>query len=66
MSDAASRTPIENRQRERMARRLKALYIAEMSGQGSVDKLYRKLEKLHAKIKQHAAAVKASSVATLS
>lgn len=32
-------------QRERLARRLKAVYIAEMSGKGSIDKLYRELEK---------------------
>jgi len=36
---------VDREQRERLARRLQAVYIAEMSGKGSVDKLYRQLEK---------------------
>jgi hypothetical protein len=40
-------------------------YITWMRETTGMD-VYRKLEKLHAKIKQHAAAVKASSVGTLS
>jgi hypothetical protein len=35
----------ERTQRERLARRLKAVYVAEMAGLSSVDRLYRKFAK---------------------
>lgn len=36
---------IDKIQRERLARRLKAVYICEMTGNASVDKIFRELKK---------------------